>query len=133
MSQEQKPPEKSLADQRVDKILSRIEELKKEMEQYKPPIKTETHSHDDSRHFQETDLDNVTCPNCKKNIETRDKKIKAPLETQIEEDAKKIKELRDSLPYQCDDCHGGLTEKEALTRETKCPTCGKDAKAHRWH
>ena len=125
MSQEQKPPEKSLADQRVDKILTRIEELKKEMEQYKPPIKTETHSHDESRHFQASDLENVSCPNCKKNVdELKQKWGEEYADAHVLEKAQKLYKDRAVHSHKCTNCQLGVSDEELKDKDRGCVLCG---------
>jgi rubrerythrin len=115
---EVKPPEKSKADERVEIILARIDALKKEMDQFKPPVKTET----PSKTKEEDPYDHVhTCPTCKAKL---DKEIS---DRAREETDKAFKE-RAKYPLQCEGCGLGVKIEEA-----SCPGCGsKQARERRY-
>ena len=112
------PEPKSKADERVEKILSRIAELKVELDKYKPPEKKEipsaTKEEDPYEHVH-------SCPTCKAKL---DKEIS---DRSTEETAKAFKE-RAKYPLQCEGCGLGVK-----IEETTCPGCGgKRAKERRY-
>ena len=112
MPEEPKPMEKSLADQRVEKILTEIHKLETEIQEIKKvpeiPLKTEP-----KHHFDPKDLE-TDCPECKKNIEDWIGSISS----------KTLKE-RASYPFVCDHCGTGIAKTEEEARKIEaCPGCG---------
>jgi uncharacterized protein with PIN domain len=118
---EQKPPaEKSLADQRVQKILDQVAELQKqikEQQEYfreqKIPSKTEK---------EEDPFEHVhSCPTCKAKLE------KEIAEKALEETQKTLKE-RSLLPTVCEGCGLGVKPEEK-----ECLACGSTKYKYRSH
>jgi hypothetical protein len=101
--------EKSLADQRVDKILAEIKVLQDKMKEYEPPKPTkETPSTKEEDPYEHVH----TCPTCK------DKLQKEKDDYSREQTQKAFKE-RASYPFQCVGCGLGVK-----VEETECPACG---------
>ena len=128
MSQEQKPPEKSLADQRVDKILEKIAELKKELE--KPiPSNEEKHLPQAMQkvqlsHFDPKDLE-TTCPDCKKKIDDFKQKVgEEYAAAHALENAQKLYKDRSVHTHKCTNCGLGVNDEELKDKDRGCVLCG---------